>query len=238
MLQQAQEYALGDEVHDNTVVRNGQDATADTINLANQYSMQGGSRNPCQELTYHGNFCMASPTYPCEKDHGSGAYFICHFCYQNPLLHDANEEEEMIKGFRLYLCEQCTNVRSELPDLQLWEHERRLPGETRVRKMFICSCQEELHINWICRYHRAQRVEEIKVWGREKVRAFTNFNQGRFCADPGCRRNPPKGDGEIVMWNCAACEDLVMAYGNLRKQTLSGYQAMINKICAIDSEPA
>lgn len=221
--QKVKEFDVGDEVHENAVEPSSQDATANVFNLANKYSIQGGSQNPCQELTYHGNLCMASPTYSCEKDHGSGAHFVCHFCRQNPLLHDANEEEEMIKGFRLYLCEQCTTVRSKLPDLQLWEHERRLPGETRVRKMSICSCHEELHINWLCRYHRVQRAEDLKLWGREKARAFINFNQGRFCADPGCRRNLPKTDSEVVMWNCAACEDLVLAYGNLDEKNSQEY---------------
>jgi hypothetical protein len=88
--QQAQEYAFGDEAHDNADEPDSQDATANIINPANRYSMQGGSQNACQELTYHGDLCIASPTYPCEKDHGS-AYFVCHFCRQNPLLHDANE---------------------------------------------------------------------------------------------------------------------------------------------------
>lgn len=174
------------------------------------YPLESSSHHPCMEYKGNGTLCNARGTYPCEEDHSHTSlnpYYVCGACRVKPVEYDVNAEEEMIKKHRIYLCDQCTETRSNLPALQTWNHPRREP-ETRLRRVGKCSCYDQLQMGWICEQHRIMKARRIQIWGGEKVKSFRGFFGGDFCAS--CRIRKPQTHGPKVMWNCAACEDLVI----------------------------
>jgi hypothetical protein len=176
------------------------------------YSIAEGSPTPCMELTAGGHACGLTSTYICEAQGVNlhGPFHVCHFCRHQPSDYSLMDEANMLERNRIYLCHECTEQRSRGPIKQLWEHPRRVKGETRERKDTFCKCHDRLNEGWICKQHRLLIAKEIEIWGREKVKSFRSFFQGDLCA--ACHTRKPKTGGEqgILMWNCAACEDLVL----------------------------
>jgi len=166
--------------------------------------------HPCVEIRANGHECSNPCTFPCQGDHSHMAHnphHVCHDCRVQGDLTDVNEEKDMIAKHRIYFCAECTTKRATGPAMQMWTHPRRF-AEIKTRKVNKCSCHDALQKGWICGYHRDIKAEEIERWGPEKLKSFRNFFGGNFCAD--CRINPPESDGDVVMWQCAMCDDFVL----------------------------
>jgi hypothetical protein len=172
------------------------------------YSINGGTHIPCMEHGGPASLCRQITTYPCEHlDHGSQPHWVCHTCRLAPCAYSLVDEEQMIVNNRLYLCHECTELRSQLPQAQIWTHPLRA-GETRTRRQDGCRCYDELQVNWLCRHHRLARAGFMSRLGPELVRSHRNFFQGTKC--PSCHTNPPQAQGLKVMWVCTFCADPVI----------------------------
>lgn len=209
---------------------------AATGSIMARYPIESSSRNLCQEMTAEFQLCNLGGTYPCEEQH-AGPHYICHMCKLTPETYDILAEDELIKQFRLYLCIECTEMRSKGPDVQLWEHPRRQKGETRTRRVGTCTCHDELQGKWHCVNHRRNKATDKEIWGQEKVKSFRIFFGGNVCAS--CREKPPHTEGGTVMWNCAACEDLVILQDkNLKRKPSQKGNKTKNPTMQSSKEPA
>lgn len=198
---------------ENIIENAGGDITVDfpLFNNHGPYTLGGASlHHVCMEYRNTGTLCYNVATYPCEEDHSYltfNPHPVCHDCRLKPDLYDVAAEDEMIAKHRIYMCAQCTETRSNGPAQQLWEHPRRFP-ETKVRRVKICSCHDQLQRNWICEQHRILKAREIQIWGPEHVKSFRGFFGGDFCAS--CRVATPQTEGPKLMWQCAHCKDIVL----------------------------
>lgn len=177
-----------------------------------RYSLVHASHHPCMEWIHNKNrFCGRTGTYRCDhRDHRySSPHYVCHACRVAPHNYFIEEEEDMIKKYRIYLCDECTDTRSRLPAAQVWKHPRIDPDEIKVRRVDTCLCHDRLQKNWICKEHRVIEVSDIVRWGDLRTSSFLGFWQkGIVC--PSCRGKACQDKGPTLMWQCQACQGLVI----------------------------